>query len=104
MYAGHFAYNGVVYHGKYEPLITPEFWQQVQDVLDACGHCGCARVGEIDNEFFDRKAGEFRAQQCRIMRDTESPQAANRNYIEEGSKLLELAHKAHGLFEHSRQA
>ena len=54
--------------------------------------------GRIDNEFFDRKAGEFRAHQCRIMRDTEAHQAANRNYIEEGIKLLELAHKAR-LFE-----
>ena len=55
--------------------------------------------GRIDNEFFDRKAGEFRAHQCRIMRDTEAHQAANRNYIEGGIKLLELAHKAHALFE-----
>ncbi len=211
-YSGDFDYNGVLYHGTYEPLITSELWQQVQDVLDGrhakrpkkrthdfaftglitCGHCGCAMVGEIkksryvyyhctgykgkcpepytreevleknftavlkgisfssevlawvtaalreshqdekqfhegaiaklqrehrrlqdridamyldkldgriDNDFFDRKAGEFRAQQCRIMRDTEAHQVANRNYIEEGIKLLELAHQAHGLFE-----
>jgi hypothetical protein len=66
-YSGDFDYNGVLYHGTYEPLITPELWQQVQDVLDGrhakrpkkrthdfafaglitCGHCGCAMVGEI---------------------------------------------------------
>ena len=49
--------------------------------------------GRIDNEFFDRKAGEFRAQQCRIMRDIEAHQAANRSYIEEGIQLLELAQR-----------
>ena len=28
--------------------------------------------GRIDNEFFDRKAGEFRAEQCRFMRDIQA--------------------------------
>jgi site-specific DNA recombinase len=28
--------------------------------------------GRIDNEFFDRKAAEFRAQQCALMRDIEA--------------------------------
>jgi DNA invertase Pin-like site-specific DNA recombinase len=211
-YSGDFDYNGVLYHGTYEPLITRELWQQVQDVLDGrhakrpkkrthdfafsglitCGHCGCAMVGEIkkaryvyyhctgykgkcpepytreevlekkftdllkgisfseevltwvtaalreshkdqkqfheeaiaklqrehrrlqdridsmymdkvdgriDNEFFDGKAAEFRSEQSRIMRDIEMHQVANRSYIEEGIKLLELAHKAQALFE-----
>ena len=55
--------------------------------------------GRIDNDFFDRKAGEFRAEQCRAMRDIEAHQNANQSYIEEGVQLLELAHTAHVLFE-----
>jgi DNA invertase Pin-like site-specific DNA recombinase len=211
-YSGDFDYNGVIYHGSYEPLVTPELWEEVQAVLDGrhakrpkkrthefafsglvtCGHCGCAMVGEIkkgryvyyhctgykgkcpepytreevlekaftnllkgisfsdevlawvttalreshrderqfhteaisklqrehrrlqdridamytdkldgriDNEFFDRKAAEFRAQQCRLMRDIEAHQEANRSYIEESINLLEMAQKAHRLFE-----
>jgi hypothetical protein len=39
--------------------------------------------GRIDNEFFDRKAGEFRSEQCRIMRDIEAHEAVNRSYIED---------------------
>ena len=55
--------------------------------------------GRIDNEFFDRKAVEFRNEQSRLMRDIQAHQNANRSYIEEGVKLLELAHNAHALFE-----
>lgn len=55
--------------------------------------------GRINNDFFDRKAGEFRAEQCRIMRDIDAHRVANQNYIEEGIRLLELAHRAHQLFE-----
>jgi site-specific DNA recombinase len=55
--------------------------------------------GRIDNEFFDRKAAEFRAEQCRLMRDIEAHRTANRSYIEEGVRLLELAERAHRLFD-----
>ena len=66
-YSGHFDWKGKTYRGTYEPLITCELWDRVQAVLDgrhekrhrkvkhdfafsgliACGHCGCALVGEI---------------------------------------------------------
>jgi site-specific DNA recombinase len=66
-YSGEYDYHGVTYSGSYEPIISPELWQQVQDVLDGrhlqrpkkrshdfafaglitCGHCGCALVGKI---------------------------------------------------------
>jgi site-specific DNA recombinase len=56
-----------LFQGTYEPLVTPDLWNQVQAVLDRrlatrakktdhdfpftgllnCGHCGCALVGEI---------------------------------------------------------
>jgi site-specific DNA recombinase len=55
--------------------------------------------GRIDNAFFDRKAGEARSEQCRIMRDIEAHQTANRSYIEEGIKLFELSQRAAQLFE-----
>jgi hypothetical protein len=55
--------------------------------------------GRIDNAFFDRKSGEWRAEQDRILRDIETHQSANRTYIEEGVPLLRLADRAHALFE-----
>ncbi len=55
--------------------------------------------GRIDGEFFDRKAAEFRAEQCRLMRDIDAHQTANRDYIEEGIRVLELAQSADQLFE-----
>lgn len=212
IYMGDFDFDGITYHGTYEPIVTQELWERVQTVLDGrsrkktrqvkdqfafsglitCGHCGCAMVGEIKkgryvyyhctgykgkcpepytreevleksfaellrgisfsreilawvtqalreshhderkfheqvvvnlqnehrrlqnridlmymdkldgrigNEFFDQKAAEFRGEQCLIMRDIETHQNANQSYIEEGVKLLELAQRAHLLFE-----
>jgi hypothetical protein len=55
--------------------------------------------GRIDTDFFDRKTAESRSEQCRLLRDIEAHQVANRSYIEEGIQLLELAHRAHQLFE-----
>ena len=60
--------------------------------------------GRIDNDFFDRKAAEFRSEQCRVMRDIETHQNANQSYIEEGIRLLDLAQRAHVLFENQRPA
>jgi hypothetical protein len=50
--------------------------------------------GRIDNEFFDRKAAEFRAQQDRLMGDIDGHQNANQSYIEDGIRLLNLAQSA----------
>ena len=60
--------------------------------------------GRIDNDFFDRKAAEFRSEQCRVMRDIETHQNANQSYIEDGVRLLDLAQRAHVLFENQRPA
>ena len=66
-YMGEFAWKGKTYRGAYAPLVTRDLWDRVQGVLDrrhetrhrkfkhdfaysgliACGHCGCALVGEI---------------------------------------------------------
>lgn len=67
LYTGDFDWKGKRCAGKHEALVSVELWQQVQDVLDgrnfkrpkhrkhafaysgllACGHCGCALVGEM---------------------------------------------------------
>ena len=67
VYSGDFDWNGKLYQGKYQPLVSRDLWKSVQDVLDyrlatrkkekehsfafsgliMCGHCGCALVGEI---------------------------------------------------------
>jgi len=214
IYSGDFDFDGVSYHGTYEPIVSRELWEQVQLIFDgrasrkthsarvkdqfafrgliSCGHCGCALVGEIkkgryvyyhctgykgkcpepytreevlekkftellkrisfsqevlawvsqalrasrgdekkfhgeaitrlrkehkriqdridamymdkldgriDAEFFDRQSAEWRTEQVRILRNIETHVSANQSYIEEGIKLLELARRAHELFE-----
>jgi site-specific DNA recombinase len=67
LYMGEFEWNGHLYVGKHQPLVTRDLWERVQGVLDgrhakkhrrvkhdfafsgliACGHCGCSMVGEI---------------------------------------------------------
>ena len=54
--------------------------------------------GRIDTDFFDRKAAEWRVEQDRIQQAIEQHQAANRVYLVEGVRLLELARRAHLLF------
>jgi site-specific DNA recombinase len=55
--------------------------------------------GRVDVAFFDRKATEWREEQDRLLHAIEKHQAANQNYLEEGVQLLELASRAHELFE-----
>ena len=70
LYSGEFEWNGRVYQGKHQPLVTRDLWERVQGVLDgrhtkkhrrvkhdfafsgliACGHCGCSIVGEIKKQ------------------------------------------------------
>ena len=67
IYAGEFDWDGRRYQGKYEPVISYELWDRVQDVMNGrnarktrfvrhafafsglitCGHCGSALVGEV---------------------------------------------------------
>ncbi len=66
IYSGEFDWKGRVYRGTYQPLVSRDLWQRVQDVLDdrgarrpkrrrhlftfsglvICGHCGCSMTGE----------------------------------------------------------
>jgi Recombinase zinc beta ribbon domain/Recombinase len=67
MYTGEFVWKGRLYRGKYQPLISRDLYERVQNVLDdrgarrpkkgrhkfafsglvRCGHCGCSMTGEI---------------------------------------------------------
>jgi DNA invertase Pin-like site-specific DNA recombinase len=63
IYTGDFDFDGKTYRGRYEPIISPELWQQVRQRLGprrqkrkhdfafsgliTCGHCGCSLVGEL---------------------------------------------------------
>ncbi len=67
IYYGQFLWNGKLYKGSHEAIITKELFDRVQDVMEekgrrktgrqkhnwafqgmlSCGHCGCAMVAEI---------------------------------------------------------
>jgi len=55
--------------------------------------------GRIETEFFDRKASEWGSEQARIRQDIEQHEGANQTYLEEGLRVLELARRAHELFQ-----
>ena len=212
LYMGEIDWKGQLYKGSHQPLVFPELWQRVQEMLDgrnaskhrrmkhnfafsgliACGHCGCSVVGEIkkqkyiyyhctgykgkcdepyvreevlegkfatqlgrltfddevldwvrgalheshaderreheeaikrlraeydrlqkrthaayvdkldgtiDAVFYESVVAEWRANQDRCLRDIERHQDADRSYLEEGVRLLELAQNAQRLFE-----
>jgi site-specific DNA recombinase len=70
LYMGEFAWNGQVYQGSHQPLVSRDLWERVQDMMDGrnaskhrrvkhnfafsglivCGHCGCSMVGEIKKQ------------------------------------------------------
>jgi hypothetical protein len=55
--------------------------------------------GRIDDDFYDRKAREFRAEQARIMSDIETHRAAMQVYTDQWMRLREFAARAAELFE-----
>ncbi len=70
LYMGEFEWNGKLYQGSHQTLISRELWERVQDMMNgrnaskhrrvkhnfafsgliACGHCGCSIVGEIKKQ------------------------------------------------------
>ena len=70
LYTGEFEWNGRLYQGKHQPLVSRELWERVQGALDgrnakrhrrvkhdfafsgliACARCGCSVVGEIKKQ------------------------------------------------------
>jgi site-specific DNA recombinase len=55
--------------------------------------------GKVDDAFFERMSGEWRAEQDRCQREIERHQTADQSYLEEGVRILELARNAQRLFE-----
>jgi site-specific DNA recombinase len=55
--------------------------------------------GRIDQKFFDQKSREWKKEQDDIFRKIERHQKADRSYLDEGVKLLELAQRAVTLYE-----
>jgi site-specific DNA recombinase len=54
--------------------------------------------GRIDNAFYDREAAKMRSEQDACSREIALHQQADQSYLDEGVRLLELAHKTHRLF------
>jgi DNA invertase Pin-like site-specific DNA recombinase len=71
--------------------------QRVQDRIDRM--YDDKLDGRIGNEFFDRKAAEFRAEQTRIMSDIAEHQAAMGGNVDEGARIGDLVRRAGALFE-----
>ncbi len=55
--------------------------------------------GRIDQDFYDRKSSEWKKEQDDILLKIERQQEANRSYLDEGVKLLELVQRAVILYE-----
>jgi hypothetical protein len=55
--------------------------------------------GRIDQAFFERTSATWRAQQEDCLRDIALHQAADQDYLDEGTRLLEIAHQAKKLFD-----
>jgi len=54
--------------------------------------------GKIGDDFFDRRARQWREEQSRCLNDIERHQSAEQSYMDEGVQLLELARNAQRLF------
>jgi site-specific DNA recombinase len=55
--------------------------------------------GRVDATFYERMSTSWREEQSRCLRKIEQHQAANKSYMDEGVRLLELARNARRLFE-----
>src|SRR5262249_15978783 len=60
--------------------------------------------GRINAAFYDRKSAEWRAEQERPEAAIEEQRQGNRTYIDAGVRLLELASRAHELFQNQGPA
>lgn len=98
LYTGWFEWNGKLYQGKHEPLVSVEAWERVQGVMDgrnvskhrrmthdfafsgliACGRCGCSVVGEIKKQKYIYYHCTGYADKCRG-----EPVSCRRKYVRE---------------------
>jgi site-specific DNA recombinase len=60
--------------------------------------------GEISREFYEQKSSQWRREQEEVLRKIERHQDANRAYLDEGIRLLELAQRAAILYEKQEMA
>jgi site-specific DNA recombinase len=72
-------------------------YQKLQSRLDAMYEDKLD--GSIDQAFYDRKSTAWQKEQDDILREIERHQGANRSYLDDGVKLLELAQQAVILYE-----
>ncbi len=98
LYTGWFEWNGKLYQGKHDPLVSVEAWERVQGVMDgrnaskhrrmthdfafsgliACGRCGCSVVGEIKKHKYIYYHCTGYADKCRG-----EPASCRRKYVRE---------------------
>jgi len=98
IYTGWFEWNGKLYQGKHEPLVSVEAWERVQGVMDgrnaskhrrmthdfafsgliACARCGCSVVGEIKKQKYIYYHCTGYADKCRG-----EPASCRRKYVRE---------------------
>jgi site-specific DNA recombinase len=98
LYTGWFEWNGKLYEGKHEPLVSVEAWERVQGVMDgrnaskhrrmthdfafsgliACARCGCSVVGEIKKQKYIYYHCTGYADKCRS-----EPASCRRKYVRE---------------------
>ena len=98
LYTGQFEWNGKLYQGKHEPLVSIDLWERVQSVLDgrharkhrrmkhnfafsgliACAKCGCSVVGEIKKRKYIYYHCTGYADKCRG-----EPATCRRRYVRE---------------------
>jgi len=98
LYNGSFVWNGKLYQGTHEPLVSVELWGRVQGVMDgrhakkhrrmthdfafsgliACSKCGCSVVGEIKKQKYIYYHCTGYANKCRG-----EPATCRRKYVRE---------------------
>ncbi len=98
LYTGQFEWNGMLYQGQHQPLVSLELWERVQAVLDgrraskakrgqrdlafsgliSCKKCGCAVVGEIKKERYVYYHCTAYAEKCKG-----NPRACKKHYVRE---------------------
>jgi len=72
-------------------------YQKLQNRLDAMYEDKLD--GRIDQDFYDRKSSIWKNEQDEILRKLKQHQDANRSYLDDGVKLLELAQRAAILYQ-----
>ena len=85
---------------RYHNDMISTFQNQYQKLQDRTDAMYIDKLdGKVSEDFFSRKSEEWGAEQANILRKIEQHQSANRFYLEEGTRFLELAQKAVTLYE-----